>query len=254
MWISSYSCMGWFPGTWCCPISTSQWLLAFDRWGTLLLHKIRTCFMHIWSLSLNSSKGQSRKFYMALNLILEIFLQNIVLLTSIVDQKDCRQFSWRKIVVFSLWVICSVVARSGQIQCWPGLLHNCYVGMWNQVCQILSESSKGIRGARVEHNRFCVTIHFRCVKEEVTLSLSNLHLDWCTVLFSSLFSASLLCPSSSVEWMKVLVSRLTYMTTSLILLLLSLGFPRLVNSLSWDGSSYSLGLEFMVCKLKLYYV
>jgi hypothetical protein len=41
-----------------------------------------------------------------------------------------------------------------------------------QVCKILSESSKGVRGARVEHNRFCVTIHFRRVKEEVDLSLS----------------------------------------------------------------------------------
>ncbi len=41
-----------------------------------------------------------------------------------------------------------------------------------QVCKILSESSKGVRGARVEHNRFCVTIHFRRVKEEVDSSLS----------------------------------------------------------------------------------
>jgi len=40
------------------------------------------------------------------------------------------------------------------------------------VCKILSESSKGVRGARVEHNRFCVTIHFRRVKEEVDSSLS----------------------------------------------------------------------------------
>jgi trehalose 6-phosphate phosphatase len=52
-----------------------------------------------------------------------------------------------------------------------------YLPLIDEVCQILSESSKGIRGARVEHNRFCVTIHFRCVKEEVTLSLSDLHLD-----------------------------------------------------------------------------
>ncbi|CAM6032532.1 unnamed protein product [Sphagnum compactum] len=41
-----------------------------------------------------------------------------------------------------------------------------YLPLIDEVCQILSESSKGIRGARVEHNRFCVTIHFRCVKEE----------------------------------------------------------------------------------------
>jgi trehalose 6-phosphate phosphatase len=41
-----------------------------------------------------------------------------------------------------------------------------YLPLMDEVCKILSESSKGIRGARVEHNRFCVTIHFRRVKEE----------------------------------------------------------------------------------------
>ncbi|CAK9199748.1 unnamed protein product [Sphagnum troendelagicum] len=41
-----------------------------------------------------------------------------------------------------------------------------YLPLMDEVCKILSESSKGVRGARVEHNRFCVTIHFRRVKEE----------------------------------------------------------------------------------------
>ncbi|CAK9279074.1 unnamed protein product [Sphagnum jensenii] len=41
-----------------------------------------------------------------------------------------------------------------------------YLPLMDEVCKILSESSKGIRGARVEHNRFCITMHFRCVKEE----------------------------------------------------------------------------------------
>jgi trehalose-6-phosphatase len=36
-----------------------------------------------------------------------------------------------------------------------------------QVCNALIETTKPIKGAKVEHNKFCVTVHFRRVKEEV---------------------------------------------------------------------------------------
>ena len=62
---------------------------------------------------------------------------------------------------------------------------------WIQVCKILIESTKVIKGARVEHNKFCVTVHFRRVKEEVTWILS-------LPLPSS--SDSCLCTSSQLWW------------------------------------------------------
>jgi hypothetical protein len=62
-----------------------------------------------------------------------------------------------------------------------------------QVCKILSESSKGVRGARVEHNRFCVTIHFRRVKEEVDSSL-------CLSLSLSLSLSVSLCEITFPNW------------------------------------------------------
>ena len=39
--------------------------------------------------------------------------------------------------------------------------------VYTQVCTILTESTKVVKGARVEHNKYCVTVHFRNVKEEV---------------------------------------------------------------------------------------
>jgi len=41
-----------------------------------------------------------------------------------------------------------------------------YLPLIDEVCKILIESTKVIKGARVEHNKFCVTVHFRRVKEE----------------------------------------------------------------------------------------
>lgn len=36
-----------------------------------------------------------------------------------------------------------------------------------QVCKILIEKSRDIEGATVENNKFCVTVHFRRVSDEV---------------------------------------------------------------------------------------
>jgi trehalose-6-phosphatase len=35
------------------------------------------------------------------------------------------------------------------------------------VCKILEENTKDIEGAKIEHNLFCASVHFRRVKEEV---------------------------------------------------------------------------------------
>jgi trehalose 6-phosphate phosphatase len=37
------------------------------------------------------------------------------------------------------------------------------------VCKILEENTKDIEGAKIEHNLFCASVHFRRVKEEVIL-------------------------------------------------------------------------------------
>jgi trehalose 6-phosphate phosphatase len=41
-----------------------------------------------------------------------------------------------------------------------------YLELINKVCNALIETTKPIKGAKVEHNKFCVTVHFRRVKEE----------------------------------------------------------------------------------------
>lgn len=41
-----------------------------------------------------------------------------------------------------------------------------YLPVINKVCNALIESTKSIKGASVEHNKFCVTVHFRRVNEE----------------------------------------------------------------------------------------
>jgi trehalose-6-phosphatase len=38
-----------------------------------------------------------------------------------------------------------------------------------QIKEKLQEKTKGIRGAIVEDNKFCISVHFRCVDEEVEL-------------------------------------------------------------------------------------
>ncbi|KAJ7548050.1 hypothetical protein O6H91_08G115300 [Diphasiastrum complanatum] len=41
-----------------------------------------------------------------------------------------------------------------------------FLPMMNEVCKALEQRSKNIQGAKIEHNKFCVSIHFRRVKEE----------------------------------------------------------------------------------------
>ena len=39
--------------------------------------------------------------------------------------------------------------------------------MSSQVYRTLTARMEAIAGARVEHNKFCLSVHFRCVVEEV---------------------------------------------------------------------------------------
>ncbi|CAM6092878.1 unnamed protein product [Calypogeia fissa] len=41
-----------------------------------------------------------------------------------------------------------------------------FLPMMDQVCKTLEENALKVPGARVEHNKYCVTLHFRRVKEE----------------------------------------------------------------------------------------
>lgn len=43
----------------------------------------------------------------------------------------------------------------------------------NEVCKLLEDKAKKVPGATVEHNKFCVTVHFRCVKEEKWAALAE---------------------------------------------------------------------------------
>ncbi|KAK9110669.1 hypothetical protein Sjap_018729 [Stephania japonica] len=42
-----------------------------------------------------------------------------------------------------------------------------FLPMINEVYKILLEKTKSIPGAKVEHNKFCVSVHYRCVDEKV---------------------------------------------------------------------------------------
>lgn len=48
-----------------------------------------------------------------------------------------------------------------------------YLPLMDEVCQALKERAKFYKGARVEHNKYCVTVHFRCVKEEIWNTLAE---------------------------------------------------------------------------------
>lgn len=39
--------------------------------------------------------------------------------------------------------------------------------MFMQVRKLLTESTKDIKGAKIENNKFCVSVHYRNVEEEV---------------------------------------------------------------------------------------
>lgn len=40
---------------------------------------------------------------------------------------------------------------------------------WVQVFESLTECMKGIDGVKVENNKFCVSVHYRCADEEVRI-------------------------------------------------------------------------------------
>ncbi|XP_057858805.2 probable trehalose-phosphate phosphatase C isoform X3 [Cryptomeria japonica] len=42
-----------------------------------------------------------------------------------------------------------------------------YLPLMDEVCRVLKERARYYTGARVEHNKYCITVHFRCVKEEI---------------------------------------------------------------------------------------
>jgi trehalose 6-phosphate phosphatase len=43
----------------------------------------------------------------------------------------------------------------------------CFVAVGMQVYRTLTARMEAIAGARVEHNKYCLSVHFRCVQEEV---------------------------------------------------------------------------------------
>lgn len=42
-----------------------------------------------------------------------------------------------------------------------------------QVYKILLEKTKSVEGAKVENNKFCLSVHFRCVDEKVSVKIKN---------------------------------------------------------------------------------
>lgn len=49
----------------------------------------------------------------------------------------------------------------------PDVLHAC-VPSFAQVYRTLTAKMESIAGAKVEHNKYCLSVHFRCVQEEVS--------------------------------------------------------------------------------------
>ncbi|XP_062028047.1 probable trehalose-phosphate phosphatase D [Rosa rugosa] len=50
---------------------------------------------------------------------------------------------------------------------------NEFLPMIDEVCKILVEKTKSISGARVENNKFCLSVHFRCVEEKSWAALAE---------------------------------------------------------------------------------
>ncbi|KAK9930556.1 hypothetical protein M0R45_027592 [Rubus argutus] len=48
-----------------------------------------------------------------------------------------------------------------------------FLPMIDEVCKILMEKTKSISGARVENNKFCLSVHFRCVEEKSWAALAE---------------------------------------------------------------------------------
>ncbi|KAH7426417.1 hypothetical protein KP509_10G001200 [Ceratopteris richardii] len=48
-----------------------------------------------------------------------------------------------------------------------------FTNVINKVFHILDQQTRSVPGARVEHNKFCVSVHFRCVKEKHWIGLAR---------------------------------------------------------------------------------
>ncbi|KAI5066838.1 hypothetical protein GOP47_0017366 [Adiantum capillus-veneris] len=48
-----------------------------------------------------------------------------------------------------------------------------FMHVMNEVFKLLEKKASKIPGAKVEHNKFCISVHFRCVKEESWLALAE---------------------------------------------------------------------------------
>ncbi|KAG8632957.1 probable trehalose-phosphate phosphatase D isoform X2 [Manihot esculenta] len=48
-----------------------------------------------------------------------------------------------------------------------------FLPMIDEVCKVLVEKTKSIPGAKVENNKFCVSVHFRCVEEKMWAALAE---------------------------------------------------------------------------------
>jgi trehalose 6-phosphate phosphatase len=79
-----------------------------------------------------------------------------------------------------------------------------YLELINKVCNALIETTKLIKGAKVEHNRFCVTVHFRRVKEEHWEALAervgNVMKDFLTLILTN--GRKVLEVRPSISWDK----------------------------------------------------
>lgn len=55
----------------------------------------------------------------------------------------------------------------------PSSSDRLYIAM--QVFRTLTAKMEAIAGARVEHNKYCLSVHFRCVREEVYICIHQLY-------------------------------------------------------------------------------
>lgn len=63
-------------------------------------------------------------------------------------------------------------------QCWVWCLFKCFIESdWLVVMQVrmlLVECIRDIKGAKIENNKFCVSVHYRNVDEEVLLTTPSI--------------------------------------------------------------------------------
>ena len=53
--------------------------------------------------------------------------------------------------------------------------------------KILLEKTKSIPGSRVEHNKFCLSVHFRCVDEKVKTIYKTIYVDFIYIYICMFF-------------------------------------------------------------------